>query len=157
MTKSTDTTHFPTNAARLGSLVDEAQSLMDQLCAISTGQSEAIEVGDVAQIVEIVVKREPVVQGLVSVGEEIGAFIENPDAIAKVSTQERDEAMRRIALIEHAMKRLRERDAHDQKQMEAARDKMAGQLASMGTNQNALRAYSSRTGTPNPILQDREG
>ena len=156
MTKSTYTPG-DAHAARLNSLVDEAQALMDQLCTISNGQSEAIQAGDVAQIVEIVTIREPVVRGLVCVGEEIGAFIEDPKMIAQVSDADRSEALKRISLIEHTMKRLRERDDQDQKLMESARDTLADQLASMGTNQNALRAYSSRPSTPNPILQDRQG
>ncbi len=157
MTKPDLTPKLNAPGARLHSLVDQAQILMDQLTVLSDGQSEAIEGGDVAQIVEIVSKRDPVVHGLVNVGEEIGAFIEDPEMIAKVSDNERSKAMARIASIEHAMKRLRERDAQDQVQMKATRDAMAEQLSNMGTNQSALRAYSGRPSTPNPILQDRQG
>ena len=145
------------HSARLHSLIDEAQVFMDQLGTMGEQQSQAIESGDVVQILELVGSREPIVRGLVDVGEEIGAFIQDPDAINKVSVEQREDAMGRIAKIEHAMKRLRERDASDQVQMQAVRDQMAGQLSSMGTGQSALRAYSARTGTPNPILQDRQG
>lgn len=157
MTESAQTPNLNTPSSRLDSLVDQAQVLMDQLCAASEGQSRAIESGDVAQVVEIVANREPIVRGLVNVGEEIGAFIQDPEMLALVGEPERDDALKRIALIEHAMKRLRERDAHDQRLMENARNQMAEQLSSVGTNQNALRAYSGRTGSPNPILQDRQG
>jgi hypothetical protein len=157
MTRSTHTQGFDAYSARLNALVDEAQVLMDQLCSISEGQGDAIKSGDIAQVVEIVVNREPVVQSIVRVGEEIGAFIADPSMIDRVDDADRAAALGRISSIEHAMKRLRERDAKDQQLMEEARDGLADQLAGMGTNQNALRAYSNRTGTPNPILQDRQG
>ena len=156
----TDSAQKPSShgpSARLDSLVDQAQDLMGQLSAVSNGQGMAIESGDIAKVVEIVTIREPIVRGLVNVGEEIGAFIQDPKMISKMSQRDQDGALKRIALIELAMKRLREQDAKDQGLMEAARDAMANELASMGTNQSALRAYSGRSATPNPILQDRQG
>tara|TARA_R110002072_G_scaffold42064_19_gene118446 strand:+ start:30845 stop:31330 length:486 start_codon:yes stop_codon:yes gene_type:complete len=149
--------HATPQAARLSSLVDEAQGLMDELVSISVGHTDAIKGGDVAKIVEIVSTREPIVASLVRVGEEIGAFIADPDAIAKVGDAECEQAFKRIGAIEHTMKRLRERDAQDQILMESARDQLAGQLAGMGTGKTALRAYKPNQGTPNPILQDRQG
>ena len=156
MTKSADANQQP-QRARLDSLIEQAQSLMAQLVTLSKDQSQVIESGDVAQIIEIVSLREPVVQGLVSVGEEIGAFIENKQAMESLQSKDRDEAFSRIASIEETMKLVRDRDAQDQRAMEKARDSMSGQLAVMGTNRSALKAYSSRSGTPGPILQDREG
>ena len=147
----------PCGLTRLNALVDEAAMLMDQLGAISTDQHQAVESGDVAQIVEVVSKREPIIRGLVCVGEEIEAFINNPQAIASVGKDACADALDRIAKIEHAMKKLRERDARDQKRMESTRDALAEQLGSMGKGKNALRAYTSRSSTPNPILQDRQG
>lgn len=157
MTKLADKHGFDAHSTRLSTLVDEAQSMMDQLCTLSAGQSEAIQSGDIARVVEIVVGREPVVQNIVRVGEEIGAFIADPAMISTISDEDRASALKRISSIEHAMKRLRERDAQDQRLMEMARDGLADQLAEMGAGQNALRAYSKRSGTPNPILQDRQG
>jgi flagellar biosynthesis/type III secretory pathway chaperone len=147
----------PYESARLNALVDEASLLMDQLGAISADQHQAVESGDVAQIVEIVSKREPIIRGLVCVGEEIEAFINNPQAIASVGKDVCADALDRIARIEHAMKKLREHDAQDQKRMESTRDTLAEQLGTMGKGKKALRAYTSRTSTPNPILQDRQG
>lgn len=157
MTDSAHISETHPSSSRLHSLIDEAQVFMDQLGSMSEKQSQAIDSGDVVQILELVNSREPIVRGLVCVGEEIGAFIQDPSALSKVSEQQREDAMDRIAKIEHAMKRLRERDARDQELMGSVRDQMASDLASMGTNQNALRAYSTRSGTPNPILQDRQG
>lgn len=161
MTKSTNThdSDVPagTQTARLSSLVDQAKTLMDQLCDISSTQSDAIKSGDIDQIVEIVTKREPMVRGLVCIGEEIGVFISDPKMIGAVDDTQRSDALNRIASIEQSMKELREHDAQDQKLMESTRDGLADQLASMGAGMNALRAYTSRTATPNPILQDRQG
>ena len=121
-------------AARLEALLAETGSLVDQLEAVGDQQHHAIESGQVRQIVEIVETREPLVRSLVRVGEELNAFI-----------------------YEHTMKRLRERDAQDQQCMEQARDQIASQLAGMGSGKHALRAYSTRSQTPNPIMQDRRG
>ena len=143
--------------SRLGSLLDEAGELMDQLQAVGDQQRHAIESGQVAQIVEVVAKREPLVQSMIRVGEELGAFIEDPETKSDLPDRTLNAALKRIAGYEHTMKRLREQDARDQLQMEKTRDQLASQLAGMGSGQNALRAYSTRTPTPNPILQDREG
>ena len=142
---------------RFDALVDEAQELIDSLSVLSGQQRHAIEGGDVAQIVEAVAQREPVVRAIVRVGEELAAFIEDPKALAGIDEQHRTQALLRIAGIEHAMKRLRERDAQDQQQMERTRTQLARQLAGMGAGKTALRAYSSRSQTPDPIMQDREG
>lgn len=153
----TDSTNKPVNQARLTTLVDQAGELMNQLSTISDGQSEAIKAVDVERIVEYVARREPVVGQLVTVGEEIAAVIQSIDGGQRKPDSSHKAALTKIASIEHAMKRLREQDTRDQQMMEAAREKLAGQLASTGTNQNAMRAYSSRPSTPNPTLQDRQG
>ncbi len=155
--RSNPSAHSSLESARLNSLVEKAKVLMDQLSAIAVRQTDAIESGDIEQIVEIVTKREPVVRGLVCVGEEIDAFISNPEAIALVNERERSKAFDRISSIEHAMRKLRERDVQDQKLMESTRDRLADELGSMGTGMSALRAYTTRSATPNPILQDRQG
>lgn len=157
MTKISKKTGATPHESRLAFLVDEASMLMDQLNSLSETQRESVNTGDVEQIVQVVQAREPVVRHIVRVGQEIGAFIENPEMISKLSDSDRDEALKRISAIEHAMKRLRERDAQDQSLMEQARDGLANQLSGMGAGQSALRAYSTRTTTPNPILQDRKG
>ncbi len=153
----TDSRNRPVNQARLTTLVDQAGELMDQLSSISDGQRDAIKAVDVEQIVEYVARREPVVSQLVTVGEEIAAVIQSFDEGLQKPDVSYNDALTKIASIEHAMKRLREQDAQDQQLMEEAREKLASQLASTGTNQNAMRAYSSRPNTPNPTLQDRQG
>lgn len=143
--------------ARLGSLLDEAGTLVEQLEAIGEQQHHAIESGQVRQIVEIVATREPIVRALVRVGEELGAFIEDDSIRAVLGDEVMERALRRMAVYEHTMKRLRERDAQDQRRMERARDQLASQLAGMGSGKSALRAYSPKPQTPNPTMQDRRG
>ncbi len=142
---------------RIDALLDEAQGLIDRLRVVSDHQQGAVESGDVARIVEVVSQREPLVSSIVRVGEEIGAFIENRELMALVPEPSRSEALRRISGFEHAMKLLRERDARDQRLMEQARDRLAGQLSGMSHGKSALRAYSTRARTPDPIMQDRRG
>lgn len=144
-------------AARLGALLDEAGTLVDQLGAVGEQQSHAIESGQVRQIVEIVATREPIVRALVRVGEELGALIEDDSTRAMLGDEVMERALRRMAVYEHTMKRLRERDARDQQRMERTRDQLASQLAGMGSGKSALRAYSLRPQTPNPTMQDRRG
>jgi flagellar biosynthesis/type III secretory pathway chaperone len=143
--------------SRLDSLLTEAGDLIDQLQAVGAEQRHAVESGQVQQIVEVVAKREPIVQSMIRIGEELGAFIENPTTKETIPDRILNGALLRIAGYEHAMKRLREQDAKDQVLMEQARDKLAAQLAGMGSGQSALRAYSTRSVKPNPIMQDRKG
>ena len=156
-TNQTPEDHAAMLEARLESLLEETGTLVEQLEAVSAQQQHAIESGQVQQIVEVVAKREPIVKGLVRVGEELGAFIEDPTARDTLGEQVFNGALRRIASYEHTMKRLRERDAQDQERMQLTRDQLASQLASMGSGRSALRAYSVRSQTPNPIMQDRRG
>jgi len=143
--------------SRLESLLDEAGTLVDQLQAVGAEQRHAIESGQVQQIVEVVAKRDPIVQSMIRVGEELGAFIEDPTTKSALSEQTLSSVLLRIAGYEHTMKRLREQDAKDQVLMEQTRDKLAAQLAGMGSGQSALRAYSSKSTPPNPIMQDKRG
>jgi len=149
--------HAALLSARFDALLDEVGTLVEQLEAVSEQQHHAIKTGQVSQIVEIVATRDPLVRSLVEKGEELGAFIENGDARAAMGNEYMERALRRIAVCEHAMKRLRDRDAQDQRKMEDARDEIASQLAGMGSGKSALRAYSSRSYTPNPTMQDRQG
>lgn len=144
-------------AARIDDLIEGARSLLDRLSIIADEQRTAIAEGDVPRIVEIVGQREPLIRQLVRVGEEIGAVIEAPETAGELSAVQREDALSRISGIEHTMKRLREQDAHDQELMENTRDRLAAQLAGMGTGRNALKAYSTRSVAPNPIMQDRKG
>lgn len=143
--------------ARLDSLLGEAATLIDQLQGVGAEQRLAVESGQVSQIVEVVAKREPIVRSIVRVGEELGAFIENPASKGGVGEKALNAALLQIAGFEHTMKRLREQDHEDQAKMERSRDQLAAQLSSMSTGQSALRAYSSRTPAPNPTMQDRRG
>jgi hypothetical protein len=143
--------------SRLESLLEEAGTLIDQLEAVGARQRQAVESEQVQQIVEIVSIREPIVQGMIRVGEELGAFIEDPGTRTTLGQQTLERALRRIASFEHAMKLMRERDAQDQQHMEQTREKLAVQLAGTGTGRNALRAYSTRNQQPNPIMQDKRG
>jgi len=160
MTESTHTPGFGAHDAhyeRINSLIDQAQKLMDRLCAIGEEQRDAIRSGEVDRMVEMVATREPIVRTLVRVGEEIGAFLEDPGMVSRLSDTDRVNALGRIDSIRQVMESLRARDEQDQKLMEKTRDGLADQLATTGTNQSALRAYSGRSSTPNPILQDRQG
>jgi len=156
----TSTAQTPSDGAlgdRLSTLVDRAQSLVNRLEALSASQSEAISSGQIEQIVELVTSREPLVSEIVTVGEEIGAILVDPDFGSQMNEQVHAQTLDQISQIELVMHRLRDRDAQDQKHMESTRDELARQLVEMGSAQNALRAYSGRQGTPNPILQDRQG
>ena len=143
--------------SRLDALIEETGTLVEQLEAVGAQQRHAIESGQVQQIVEVVAKRDPLVRSIIRVGEELGAFIEDPKTKQTLSEQALNGALLRIAGFEHTMKRLREQDAKDQLLMEQARDKIATQLAGMGSGQSALRAYSSKSKATNPIMQDKRG
>ncbi len=143
--------------ARLEALLTHAGTLIEQLEAVGNQQRHAIESEQVQQIVEVVAIREPIVRGMVEVGEELGAFIEDPATRSTLGKATLERALRQVASFEHAMKRMRERDAQDQERMEQTRNKLAQQLAGTGTGKSALRAYSTKTATPNPIMQDKRG
>ncbi|MBO6738863.1 MAG: hypothetical protein JJ916_03295 [Phycisphaerales bacterium] len=143
--------------SRLDALLEETGTLVEQLEAVGAEQRHAVESGQVQQIVEVVAKRDPLVQSIIRVGEELGAFIEDPETKATISPHVLNAALLRIAGYEHTMKRLREQDAQDQQVMEQTRDKLASQLSGMGSGQHALRAYSTRPKSPNPTMQDKRG
>ncbi|MEX0876794.1 MAG: flagellar export chaperone FlgN [Phycisphaerales bacterium] len=157
MAASNTAHHDQPLAARIDDLIEDARSLLDQLSIIADEQRAAIAAGEVPRIVEIVAQREPLIRQLVRVGEEIGAVIEAPETADQLTKAQREDALARISGIEHTMKRLREQDAHDQELMENTRDRLASQLAGMGTGRSALKAYSTRSQTPDPIMQDRRG
>jgi len=143
--------------ARLEALLEQTGSLIEQLEAVGNQQRHAVESEQVQQIVEVVAMREPIVRRMVEVGDELGAFIEDKSTQQMIGKATLERAMRQIASYEHAMKLMRERDTHDQDRMERTRAKLVRQLAGTGTGKNALRAYSTKPTSPNPIMQDKEG
>ena len=144
-------------ASRLETLLQQASELIDQLEAISEQQRHAIESAQVTQIVEVVAKRDPLVQSMLRVGEELRIYIEDDRVRSAIGVGVMEDALHRVAGIEHKMKHLRERDAKDQELMEKTRDSLARQLSGMSTGTNALRAYSTRSKSTNPTMQDKKG
>lgn len=143
--------------ARLDALLEQTGTLIEQLQAVSDQQRQAVESEQVQQIVEVVAIREPIVRSMVQVGDELGAFIEDPSTQQMLGKPTLERALRQIASYEHAMKLMRERDAQDQQRMEQTRAKLVRQLSGTGTGKSALRAYSSKNTNPNPIMQDKRG
>ncbi len=144
-------------ASRLEVLLEQAGELIEQLETISEQQRHAIESAQVSQIVEVVANRDPLVQSMLRVGEELRTYIEDERVRSVVGVSVMENALHRVASFEHKMKHLRERDARDQELMERTRDALARQLSGMNSGTSALRAYSTRSQSPNPTMQDKRG
>ncbi len=142
---------------RVETLVDALKVSCDHLDRLSIEQGGCLRNGEIEAVVDVLARREPVLARLESIGDQITVIMNDEQCLDALGHDEVRQVRSRLGELEVFAGGIRERDAGNQELMLRQRDALAEQMSSIGHKKNAMNAYSTNRGTPNPTLQDRRG
>jgi len=144
-------------AARLGTILDEHESLYERLDALSERQSGLIDEDRTDELLGVLAERQRVVDRLLVVAEDLKPFQPRWDALLNQLDSERRETLRaKVHSIQEAARRVNERDDRDRARLAAQRKNLSDEIAGVGRSRGAINAYGG-VQSPTPRYQDRQG
>ncbi len=143
---------------RLVTLIDRLQRLCVELDSMGERQQELIETDEVEGLLELLRRRQGVVDSIGAVAGELDPVVRRWDELSG-ALEEAVQAGVREALdeIEEIGKRVGERDAEQRRVLESNRNQLADRIAGVGKARAAVSAYGPARGVNRPRFQDREG
>ena len=146
------------DARRMAVLINDQRSLCIELESLSRAQATLIEGGDTDGVLEVLGKRQRIVDRMTHLNGDLTPLRENREELLGAL----DEASRRhvrecIDEINDLVERVRARDEEDRRTMEQRRAAIAGEIAGVTKARGAVAAYGAPRGTYGPRFQDRQG
>ena len=146
-------------APRLARVLDEQCRLYEQLDEVSQHQSECVETGETEQLLDVLARRQGVVEQVTEVNGLLEPFVSRWDSLADaLDESQRDSLRGKLARLDELVDRITKRDESDRQKLEAQKGKVAEELGSAVRQKNAAAAYG-RNGQhqPGARFQDRQG
>lgn len=147
-------------ARRLAGIIDEEHSLCVELDSLSQAQSAMVEGGDTDGVLEVLGRRQQIIDRIVVLNTELSPLRERRDELlATLPAGERQRVRDRVNEIADTVERVRARDEQDRQAMERRRTGIAGELSGLTRARGAIAAYSAPgTADSNGArFQDRRG
>ena len=140
---------------RLLRLLDEQLALAGRLESLATRQREHVLRGELADVIDVLARREPIVSDLTAHAEEIEPFVRDArNPASALDATQRHEVQERLTGIEERLEAVNRLDAHDERALVAMKDALAAEIASLRVSRAAVGAYASG-GDSTPMMQDR--
>ncbi|MEL7473197.1 MAG: flagellar export chaperone FlgN [Planctomycetota bacterium] len=139
----------PREAARLESLLRAQLGLYGQLDGLSQRQRTCIDAQDSESLIEVLQQRQSLVDRILNTNVQIEPLLERSEQ------RVHEEIARLIDAVRSLARSIAERDASDRDTLQARRDAVADQLASLGRRRGAVQAYGGAQPS-GPRFQDRE-
>lgn len=141
---------------RLVRLLERQIDLARQLDVLSEEQTGLVAAGDGPGVLDVLIRRQPLVDELVRVGGELDPFTRNMGSLLPaLAAPERAEVVSRIGRIDELLSTIGARDEADGQALQQQRQKVGQELADLSRNRSALNAYDD--GPAGPAFQDRQG
>ena len=150
----------PSSAPWPQSLIDvlECQrALVDELSKLATDQAALIADGRTEQLMELLGRRQGVIDRFTASQSNIGELTRDLDARFQSDNVQQPDLIR--SLIDGIGQQLAEvmkRDEHDQASLRSGRDQVRRDIAALGAGQAARNAYLNGS-TSNPRFADQRG
>lgn len=141
---------------RLERLLERQLGLYGELDALSQMQSDLIESDDPDRLLEVLGRREALVEAILGLNAEMEPLVARWEREGDSS----DDVRARLAAVQSVARTVAERDERDRAALQRRRDTVADQLASIGRGRGAVKAYGppgGARGSAAPRFQDREG
>ena len=151
MTAADDSRIFAT----LSPMLDEAQSLLARLDALSKRQGEFIDDGAPERLLGLLEERQVVIDRLseiIAAADPLRARLERAPG---ASTAQKQSVRDRLNAISEGVGWISLRDKKDGERLQQRRDDIAGQLAGLGASRTAHAAYGSAR-PAGPRFQDKQ-
>jgi len=141
---------------RLTDLLDRQIGLYGQLDGMSQAQRSLIEADDAEQLLDLLQKREFLVEQILRTNAELDPLLGRwEEHRHEAEASARTEIAHRVASVQKLAASVADRDEADRAALQKRRDAVADQLGSIGRGRDAMQAYGS--GRPRARYQDREG
>ncbi len=142
---------------RLRRLLGEQKAIYDQLDTLSERQRELIASDDVPGLVEVLTRREALLESLSQLAEAVAPFRARWDEILeRLSGSDRQAVGRLVNDLTESARRIADRDEADRQALEARRRIVSDELRSVSRGRSAMAAYGSPSQT-HARYQDRSG
>ncbi len=139
-------------------LLGEQRIRLERLERLAERQAALIERGDTDGLLALLAERQPLVDELAGLTEEVQPYREAWAEVARaLGPVDGERAMREAEWMESAAARLAERDRRDAAMLEARRDALAQEISAMPSARGAVAAYSRGASAIGARFQDREG
>jgi hypothetical protein len=145
-------------STRYVDLLREQESLLRQLDAWSLGQRAMIDAEDPQPLLELMEKRQVVIDRLESIYEESRPMREQLNTSgAGLAVDVRGQLTALLDTVSSVAQSIMRRDAQDQERMHARKRAAAAELAELASGKRAVNAYRPAAQASGPAFQDREG
>lgn len=148
-------------APRLARILDRQHALYEQLAALAADQSRCIDSEETDGLLEILGRRERLIEEIAATNQEVSPFTLAWDRLAPTLPERHRAALRqRFDSVAKLVDQIAERDDADRKRLETRRTQIGQEIEGL-TNANrargAVNAYTRPASPSGPIFQDSRG
>lgn len=142
---------------RLARILDRQLSLYGQLAALAAEQSRFIDAEETDGLLEILGRRERLIEQIALTNTEVAPFTQSWDRLAPtLPSRHRIELRQRFDSVAKLVDQIAERDDADRKRLEVRRAQIGQEIEGLSNVRGAINAYT-RPSTSGPIFQDSRG
>ena len=142
---------------RLIRVLQEQQSLVEQLAKLATQQSELVESGKTEALLSVLGRRQALIDRVIASQGDLTTLLEELRCDrSNVSEHSRRQIGGLVETINHQLAQVMKRDSEDQERLESRRDRTRQELTGVETAKKAHQAYFK----PHPVMNrfaDRQG
>lgn len=134
---------------RLQRLMADQLALTAELDTIDARKAEALEAGDMESFLSTLEERQPVIDSMTALNEDLKPFADRFAVLAaSLKDEQREAVFAQAGRLDAALLAITRRDALESQVLAERRDAVAAELANLRTGRAALGAY----GSPNDPL-----
>lgn len=142
-------------APRLGRILDRQRDLYASLEGLARTQSERIEADDSDGLLDVLSRRQAVVDQVVLLNDELTPFAKRWEELApRLPAAHRDSLRRKFDEVSRLVQSIQHRDEADRRALEARRDAVGSELEGLARVRGAAAAYGKPPAN-GPLYQDR--
>lgn len=130
-------------APRLARILDRQIELYERLAALASEQSSHIDSEDADALLEILGRREGLIEQISAINGEIGPFTQSWERLAPgLPSRHRIELRRRFDAVSALVERIATIDDADRQRLESRRAKIGREIEGLSNARGAVRAYN---------------
>ncbi len=123
-------------------LLERQRSMVDRLAELARQQSSLVERGETEALLSLLAERQRIIDDFVATQDDLAPLSQGlQERLSAVAAQDRRRVGALIDRINDALADVMRCDDHDQRTMQAERDRIREDLAGVGTSKQARRAY----------------
>lgn len=127
---------------RLIRMLQEQQSLVEQLAKLATQQSELVESGETEALLSVLGRRQALIDRVIASQGDLTTLLEQLRCDrSDVSEHSKRQIGGLVETINHQLAQVMKRDSEDQQRLESRRDLTRQELAGVETAKKAHQAY----------------